>query len=121
MMGAMTAHSHEPNPIAGAEVKFDARGVAPLESMHATLWPQQAGVRRLYFKFWRRQHHQCRVAEEYQLAARFEEPCCLWNPFVRITPDRGPVLADGEVETGASEVQRELEPESLVEVPCSLV
>src|SRR5207249_1269706 len=42
-----------------------------------------------------------RVAKEDELAVRSKKPRGLWNPLVRIAPDRGAVFRDREIEGGS--------------------
>ena len=95
------AHSQEADPIAVPEVKFDARLVGPLEPMHPEVRAQQPiGCRPFVVRLGHRQHPERAVAEEAEFTTRAQDAGSLGNPAVRIGPDSGAVLADGQVEVG---------------------
>ncbi len=95
------ARSQQPDPIAVPEVELDARLAGPLESMHPEIRAQQPiGCRPFVVRLGHRQHPERAVAEEDELAPRAQDARRLGDPAVRIGPDGGAVLADGQVEGG---------------------
>src|SRR5919198_1217584 len=98
--------TQEPNPVPVAEVELDRLVVRPFEAMHPKVVAHEPLLCRNTLRVRHAQHENRAVDEEDELATGSEEAGSLGNPAVRVTPDAGPVFADGEVETGVG--QRDL-------------
>src|ERR671935_182511 len=98
--------TQEPNPIPVAEVELDGLVVRPFEAMHPKVVAHEPLLCRNTLRLRHAQHENRAVDEEDELATGSQEAGSLGKPAVRVTPDAGPIFADGEVETGVG--QRDL-------------
>src|ERR1039458_219403 len=93
--------SQETDPIAVVEVELHALFVGPFVPVHAEVVAPEVRPRRyLGVGIGHGEHEQRAVAEEDQPSPGSEQPGCLGDPAIRVTPDRRAVLADRAVEAG---------------------
>src|ERR671935_1084995 len=98
--------TQEPDPVAVAKVELDRLVVRPFEAMHPKVVAHEPLLCRNTLRVRHAQHENRGVDEEDELATGSEEAGSLGDPAVRVTPDAGPIFAEGEVETGVG--QRDL-------------
>src|SRR5436190_1840002 len=118
------AAAEQPDHVAVAEVELDRVVVGPFEPVHAEVRPEQPVRGGQVVLVGDREHDHHRVDQEDQLAARAQQPGRLGDPGVRVAPDAGAVLADGQVEAGVGErrplgirvEEREPQPEALLQL-----